>query len=238
MKLPWVNKFKGLKFFLTLSVIAWSTFAGATTTSNAADPTFPKNFKVSLKWHSTTFSVLVEPGKNFIAGKTPAKKYIEKYAQTACGSWYQFWQLGITGASGKFMSTWAPKTAKTYFKVVSSEWGVDEYGEDQFTIDAYCYGSLGTTLTGKSNYYNLFVSAPDYNRYYSPKPNQVTWVVNSPNYTFQDLLNVNGNVEMEIEMTDDPQRASDSYFYKDGCINMDCQPTTWFPESTYVSVNG
>ena len=115
MKLPGVTKFKGLSFFLAISVIAWTTLVGATATSNAADTTFPNNFKVSLKWHSTTFSVLVEPGKNFIAGKTPAKKYIEKYAQTACGSWYQFWQLGITGASGKGMSTWAPKNAKTYF---------------------------------------------------------------------------------------------------------------------------
>jgi hypothetical protein len=238
LKLQRLTKLKGLRFSLTFSLIAYSTFVGPLTVSNAADPTFPNNFKVSLKWHSTTFSVLVEPGKNFIAGKTPAKKYIEKYAQTACGSWYQFWQLGITGASGKGMSTWAPKNAKTYFKVVRSSWGADEYGEDEFTIDAYCYGSLGTTLTGKSNYYQLSVYAPDYYRYYNPKPNQVTWVVESPNYTFQDLLNVKGNVEMEIEMTDNPQKAYDWYFYKGGCINMDCQPTKWFPESTYVSVDG
>ena len=229
---------KGMRFLLISALITWSTFTGSLTPAISADPTFPNNYKVNLKWHSTTFTVTVEPGKNFIPGKKPAQKYIDKYAQIACGSWYQFWQLGVVGASGKDMSTWAPKNAKTYFKVVKSEWAADEFGEDQFNLDAYCYGSLGTTVTGRSNYYKLLVYAPDYYRYYSPKSNQITWVVESPNYTFQDLLNAKGNIQMEIEMTENPQTSNDWYFYKSGCINMDCQPTKWIPESTLISNGG
>jgi hypothetical protein len=225
------------KTLAALLVIAFATSA-TIPISNAADASFPNNFKINLKWKSTTFTVYVEPGKNFVVGKSPANKYVEKYAQTACGSWYQFWQLGVVGASGKGMSTWASKNAKTYYKVTKRGWGLDENGEDQYTFDTYCYGALGTTLTGRSNYYRLLVYAPDYYRFYNPKPNQITYVLESPYYTYQDLLSVNGNIQMEVEMSDNPQQAYDWYFYKGGCINMDCQPTKWIPESTYVSTDG
>lgn len=159
---------------------------------------------VRVNWRGPELNVRYEPGSNLVIGKKPSNSFLNNLTKSNCKYVFGFTQLGVFGASGRLMGYSGKENSKliiNQYKVVSSKWGVDEYGEDEFLLTFKCYGSLSSPVTAKSNSYQLDLVYRDYD---GAKGKGFNFnEISSPNYTIAELDSVNWIVKAEFSFSDD-----------------------------------
>ena len=114
---------------------------------------------VNLKWKDTPFTLTYEPDSKFISGKKIGSTLLNSEAKLFCKYNYGFVGLSVVGASGKDLgySGTKSKLIKTFSKVVSGSWVVNNFGEDEYRLTITCSGIMASPVKGISNSYSLYL---------------------------------------------------------------------------------
>ena len=197
------HKKKFLIMFISLSLI----FIFPVSSSAA----FSKN--ITLKWSSTTINKIIEPNNVFIPGKTVSSTNLRKEAQEWCLSEFPFTTFYVSSASGKIVGSVLKKNMKFYSTFVSGQWRENEYGEDEYSLNFNCFGSISTVVRTKSSYYSLTIEERLWD--YFAKKYRISTFVDSPNFSINDLDSNSGVLTLKVTLTNsDDDSNLDGYNFE------------------------
>ena len=176
---------------LLITSLSLSTLIFLPDTSSAA---FSKT--IILKWSSTTINKIIEPNNVFIPGKNISITSLKKESQEWCLSEFPFTLFSVSSASGKIVGTTMRKNMKFYSTFVKGQWRENEYGEDEYSLDFNCFGTISTVVKTKSAYYSLKIDEKLWDVF--TKKYFTSTFVYSPNFSINDLDSNSGIITLKI----------------------------------------
>ena len=149
---------------------------------------------LTLKWTTAVKTWPIQPDNSFQQGKTISSTLLLKKVRTACDDLVGIDAMNIIGVSGRELGQSSSNVPKLANRVISSKWGLDENGEDNYYLKFICAGSVTAKLIGSSNLYKVgILKLPS-----TKVKNEIWQVGSSPFYTLAELKSAKWTVTFNL----------------------------------------